>query len=647
MEITIKRKDVLLELIKKHNQLYRSGVPEIPDLEYDTLVNELKEIDPGNEWFTHIEPAAINISRKVKLPIPMKSLDKVKNLSEIDKWVKSLGLSNNSFVVCMPKFDGVSLLCNEITRMAYSRGGSDNEGQDCSKHINKAKIVTSDQFSYTYGEFLINNRSWADHFKGCISKSTGEPYKSPRNTAAGMINSDEPSDLIGKACFFRYGVSEYDLKSYDTFTLLIKSLCTIYNQEHLYQRMPISSLDEKILQNMFFDWKTMYPIDGVVIYIDDLSIWEKTGRHASTGNPLYAIAYKHPDFTDSFETTVENVVWKVSKAGALKPVVNIKPVDTGDCEMKSPTGYNASWIDDMEIAPGAKVLVTRSGGVIPKILSTLVPANLEIQHKMWDDISECPCCGFPTTWNENYVELCCTNPDCGGVKLAKIVHFFTVCGAEEMGEESYAKLFVSGFDTIKKILNITPEDILDIDGFGESTVDIILNNNQKIASGLDMATIMHASDCFDGIGKIKAQKILDEMAADNDILSSFYNGEFLGPTDEFLNGQSKTMQSFYSGVVPFYKFIANNNITILQPTMKSINDNGVCKGMVVCFSGVRDKNLEDKINSEGGKVSGGVSKNTTILVVKDTSDRTSKIEKAKSLGVKVINIDDFRYMING
>ena len=144
----------------------------------------------------------------------------------------------------------------------------------------------------------------------------------------------------------------------------------------------IDELNEELLMNLFKEWSKVYPIDGIVIYIDDLHLWEVIGRHQTSGNPLYAIAYKHPDFTESFETTVKGIVWKVSKSGALKPVVNIEMVDTGDCNMENPTGYNAGWINDHEIAKGAEILVTRSGGVIPKILSTLSPATQEEQEKI-------------------------------------------------------------------------------------------------------------------------------------------------------------------------------------------------------------------------------------------------------------------------
>lgn len=634
----------LLSQIQKYNESYRKGESEISDSDYDKLVEELRILDPDNEWFKHIEPSVVSSGRKVQLPIPMKSLNKVKSIDEITKWAKSLGLPGKAMVVCMPKFDGASLLCNERTGMAYSRGGAENEGQDCSKHLNAAQICTCGLFLYTYGEFMISNASWEQNFKGVISQSTGETLRSPRNTAAGMLNSDEPPELIKYATFFRYGVDDYTLKNYSTFTSVIKNLCELYNQEHLFQTLTLDSLTDEYLNQLFANWRVYYPMDGLVIYVDDLSIWESVGRQSGTGNPLYAIAYKSPDFTEVFSTRVKGVTWKVSKSGALKPVVNIDAVDTGDCSMENPTGYNAGWIIDMGIAKGAEVVVTRSGGVIPKILSTTKAASSDDVAEMWDELALCPSCGATTAWGDKCIELYCTNPNCSGARLAKIIHFFSVCGAENMGEDSYRKLFIAGFKSVKDILNITPEDILNIDGFGESAVETIMSNNKKIMAGMDMATLMHASDCFTGIGKIKAQNILDGMTEEERYL--FYqkgcciaNGFF---ETETFKKHTKTMQSFFLGVSPFYKFLEETNIPVLIPQKKERNENGACAGMKVCFSGVRDNELEGIIVKEGGAIASGVSKNTTHLIVADPNASTSKIQKARQIGVAIMTIENFK-----
>ena len=196
-------KQELLDTIKKHNEEYRAGNPTITDAEYDSLIEQLKAIDPNSEWFSHIEPSPVSNSRKRKLPLPMKSLNKVKNINDVKKWLSSLGLHDDTQLVLMPKFDGLSLLHNEKTGEAWSRGGAENEGQDCTEHCIAANIVSNTQYGYTYGEFIINRKNWSEYFDGRVSPYTSEKYKSPRNTAAGFLNRDIPCQEIAHASFFR------------------------------------------------------------------------------------------------------------------------------------------------------------------------------------------------------------------------------------------------------------------------------------------------------------------------------------------------------------------------------------------------------------------------------------------------------------
>jgi len=636
-------KQELLDKIKKHNEEYRTGNPTISDSEYDSLVEQLRGISPNDEWFNSIEPSPVSNSRKRKLPLPMKSLNKVKNINDVKKWLTSLGLNGDTQIVLMPKFDGLSLLHNETTGEAWSRGGAENEGQDCTKHCIAANIHSNTDYHYTYGEFIISRKSWEANFNGKKSQYTGEPYKSPRNTAAGFLNRDEPCNEIKYASFFRYGIDAAAISEFKTFDKVIAKLCTDFNQEPLFKLVQAKKAAESSMLALFKSWSLLYPIDGIVIYINDLQLWDKIGRNQTTGNPLYAIAYKHPDFTDAFETTVKNVTWRASKAGALKPVVEIEAVNTGDCVMENPTGYNAGWITDMSIAKGAKILVTRSGGVIPKILQTIEPAPQDELEAMWDSLAECPHCGHPTAWNESHKELMCTNPDCNGIRFAKIIFFFKICDVEDMGEMMFDKLYDAGFNSIQKILNITANNILDIEGFAEGTANIILANMEKIKSGIDLPTLMQASDCFPGIGTIKARKLIDVLP--DEIKSNLYNPNFIYGT-EFIDKQVEasrleTDKSFWHGFNKFHRFIQENGLTIKQPNVISVDTQGKCAGMAVCFSGIRNAELEQHIIKTGGTVVSGVSKKTTHLIVKDVNATSSKITKAQGLGISIINIDDF------
>ena len=183
---------------------------------------------------------------------------------------------------------------------------------------------------------------------------------------------------------------------------------------------------------------------------------------------------------------------------------------------------------------------------------------------------------------------------------------------------------------------------MNIEGFGESISNIILDNNQKIKSGVEAFTLMHASDCFTGIGKVKAQKVLDDMG--DKMAEMFFNLEYypLIPANPAYHQLSKTQQAFESGVLPFYQFVKSINVPLIKPKKAQVDTNGKYAGMNVCFSGVRDSALEALIISQGGAIASGVSKKTTHLVVKDVNGTSSKITKARSLGIPIMTIDSFK-----
>ena len=641
--------DKLLTIIKEYNKDYRTGNTKISDAEYDKLVEELKRIDPDNDWFNHIEPVAVARKRKVKLPVPMKSLNKVKNISALQSWTNSIGLSSTSIIIVTPKFDGLSLLHDEYSGMAYSRGGAENEGQDCSAHYKAASNVVNIEsgLNFTFGEFVFNRDSWNTNFFGKKSPDTGDTYKSPRNTAAGLLNRDEPSDGLKYIDFFRYGTDETSLEQFTTYEELYKTLCDTFKQQPLYYATTVGELTSDLCQSLYKKWSHIYYIDGLVIYANDLQIWKTVGRQETTGNPNYAIAYKDPEFTETFETTVNDITWKVSKAGALKPVVNIDMVNTGDCNMENPTGYNAGWIYDHKIAKGAQIIVTRSGGVIPKILETTKKAPQEEYDKLWEGLCYCPHCGASTKWNEKEIELVCTNPNCWGVQLAKNIFFFKTLEAEYIGEETVAKLFQAGYKTIRQILRITFDELLSIDTFGEATANQILNAISRIRDGVEITHLMHASDCFNGIGQIKAKTILSQLSKEqrfafyNETFHTWTSNEELEKQDYYINANT-TIKSFMRGIIPFYDFVAESGLEILPMEEETEATGDSCKGFKICFTGVRNADLENIIKTNGGEIVSGVSKKTTHLIVADKDSQSAKAIKAKQSGIPILTIDEFK-----
>lgn len=643
------KSEQILQSIKKYNKSYRAGTPQISDLEYDNLVERLRRIDPDNEWFKRIEPVYVAYDRKVKLPIPMKSLNKAKTQQELQNWAKSVGMASSSVVIITPKFDGLSLLHDEKSGMAYSRGGAENEGQDCTPHYKAATSIvnTPNRLSFTYGEFVFSNKSWTTNFAGKTSPDTGDKYKSPRNTAAGFLNRNELTNNLQYVDFFRYGTDDGSLDNFTTYEDLFNYLCDTFSQPKLYQAASIEELTAERCQELYQTWSKQYYIDGLVIYANDLKVWRVVGRQKNTGNPNYAIAYKDPNFTDIFETTVKNIIWKVNKSGALKPVVNIKTVDTGGCSMENPTGHNAKWIREHHIAKGARVLVTRSGCVIPKILKTLETPAAGTENELWNNLQHCPHCGSLTKWNESGVELMCGNPNCNGVQLAKIVFFFKILEVEHIGEETLSKIYNAGYTRLREILGITFDELLDIDGFGEVNTNQFLSSINKIKSGVEVTKLMHASNCFHNIGQATAKAILSQMSEED--LYAFYAGQFhtwknneeLQTKSFFINGNIK-LKCFALGLIPFYDFLAENGLKVL-PMKEEIKATGSsCAGFKVCFTGIRDSEMENKIKANGGEIANGVSKKTTHLIVLGKDSQSAKAIKAKQLGIPIMTIDEFK-----
>lgn len=378
-----------------------------------------------------------------------------------------------------------------------------------------------------------------------------------------------------------------------------------------------------------------------MVYVNDMSKWERIGRHASTGNPQWAIAYKG-NFEEVVETIVKNVNCRVSKNGYLRPTVEIEPVFLNGAQVENPTGNNAKFIFDNNIASGSVIKVKRSGEVIPKIVG-VVSYNQAKVEGLADELSICPACGSPTKWNETLTDIICMNPTCKGRMLAKIIHFFMTVGYDKVGEEIIEKLFSAGYNTLHKILDLKVDDICSIDGLGDGIADLIVNqHNRKIKSTLfDLPLIMHASDCFEGIGQKKASQIIERLSEQD--LELLISGQLTQENCSIADNKyksSKTFQSFIEGVMSFYKFLANTNLACSYKQQSNIPVGNKCTGMNVCFSGVRDKELEQKIISQGGRIVSGVSKNTTHLVVADLNSNSSKIQKARELGIKIMKLED-------
>lgn len=630
----------IFEKLVSLNEAYRKGDAIVSDAEYDSLKLELEKLNPSHPFVNSVELVSTNEPRKEKLPRQMKSLNKVKSFSDLKKWFDTIGLKDYDALVVMPKYDGISLLVDEKNMKAWTRGSSDNEGQKSDKHLRQMIHGNFGEYQYTGGEAIISRSNWENHFQGKINQKSGEPYKTRRGTVAGLFSSEVPLSEIQYVSYLQYLIPDSHSATYSDDLFLISSYAC---KEIEFNTFFVKEVNEERLNHLYELWNKEFDIDGLVITVDSKFKQEELGRNIETENPNYSIAYK-ANFETIYRTKVLGVSCNVSKNGYLRPTVQIDPVCINGAYIDNPTGNNMRFILQNNIKPGSEIDVILSGSVIPKIIKCY--DKTESAGFILDKFSKCPVCGHHTEWNKTMTDLVCMNEECSGKELAKIIYFFKCLEFEDFSEGIIKNIFES-LDVLDLIdfLELPDCAIESVRGIGKdivlkyrSQLDAIVTGDRKVS----LAKIMEATDCFEGIGEKKAQTIIDGIT--NDQMHILFNKEVKSDDIMFLkNIKGISISSIYSlenGMYDFIDFVENSIIPVKIEKCDKVESSGsLLSGVSVCFTGVRDKDMEEKIQNSGGKILSGVSKNTTHLILDDINSTSSKASKARELGIILLTIE--------
>lgn len=602
----------LKEQIIEANEAYRLGKPLMSDSMYDRLIEELSILSPGDELLTKVGHVISDESRKSKLPIEMASMNKIKSMQDIQDWCRLKNISQSEYVIITPKFDGLSLCVNENTSEAWTRGDGEY-GQKSSEHyslIQNHLHLDEQPFSYTYGEVMMSKKVFVDKYS--------TDFANPRNLVAGLLNSKEPSQSLKDCQFIKYGA--VCNKNFRTKQEVINELNSGQNIKVQYHICQISDLSEDLLIQLFHDYSVDYEIDGLIIELNEINLQKQLGRETSSNNPCYARAFKHPSFEQSAETEVIGISWNISKQGYLKPTLHISPVRLDGVTVSNVTGNNARFVKDLGIGIGAKVVVKRSGMVIPIIADVLTRVDFQMPDVQNID------------WNENGVELV-TLVETDEQKLKKIVAFFEILEADNVSEGVITQLWESGYKTIKDILFLKKEDLEKIDRFGKRKAEIVYNSIQKSITSVQLSKVQHATGIFKGLGSKKLA-----------LLEQFTTKPTLDQVMSIEGFAEVSAKSYIDSYDEYFNFVKDLPITI-EERVKAVAVGSDLDGKQFVFTGVRRADLESVIESRGGKIGSGVSKNTTHLVMKAVGSGSSKEKKAIELGVQVITVEQLEKML--
>ena len=612
----------LKERIVKANEAYRLGSPIISDKDYDQLVEELELLSPGDELLTKVGHVVADETRKAKLPIEMASMNKIKSMDDINDWCRLKGISKNEVVIITPKFDGLSLCVNEFSDDAFTRG----DGQFGQKSNEHYKLIDNhlydidgemDVFSpidceFTYGEVMMSKKTFTDKYSA--------DFANPRNLVAGLLNSKEATQSLKDCNYIKYGaIFRTDLIN-STKQQVLDYLNQSQKVKVQYHVCKISELTEDLLIDLFHKFSVDYEIDGLIIEIDNLDLQDTLGRETSSNNPCYARAFKHPSFEQSAETEIIGISWNISKQGYLKPTLPVRPIKLDGVTVSNVTGNNARFVKDMGIGVGAKVIVKRSGMVIPIIADVI--ETVEFQMPDVDNID----------WNENGVELV-TLTETDDQKLKKNISFFEILESDNVSEGVITQLWDAGYKTIKDILTLTTSDLEKIDRFGKRKAKIVHDSIQKSVTNVSLSKLQHATGIFKGLG---SKKLL--------LLEDFVTKPTVDQVMSIEGFAEISAKSYVDSYDEFFNFVKDLPITIAEKleVVKTGND---LDGKQFVFTGVRRKDLEEVIVGRGGVIGGSVSKNTTHLVMKAKGSGSSKETKAISLGVTILTVEELEDLL--
>ena len=615
----------LVTLLKKFSQeYYHSTKPLITDVVFDLLKDVLEERDPSNEFLTTIG-APLPTKEAVPLPYPMASLNKIKpDTNLLEDWKKK----HKGPYVISDKLDGISGLLHKAgTKFKLYTRGDITSGQDISHLV---KYILSDKYDLSKipdgtairGEIIMNKKNF---------ETVKDKYANARNTVAGLVNSKHYSVDIAKLTdFVAYSVlnpkykqeeqmSKLELWKFPTVTYKVLNDITNDSLSKYFQERRTSSL---------------YEVDGIVV-IDSSKIYDLADK-----NPTYGFAFKMVLTDQVAEVIVKDVEWNISKHGYLKPRLVVEPTKLVGVTITYATAFNAKYVVDNVLGPGAIVKIVRSGDVIPHILKVIKPAASG-KPKM-------PL--IPYIWNKSNIDIVVKDmkdTEYGKtIAIKRITSFFQKLSIKFISEGIVTKLVDAGYNSIAKILNANKDDLAKIDGIGEKIVAKIFDNAAKAFKTTNLETVMGASNIFGrGLG-VKKNKIIVNTYPN--IMNEIWDKKTMKEKILGLNGfDDITASQFVEHFDEFKKFYAElETIQSIDIKHLKIAKVKVIKGKLfenqkVVFTGFRDKDWEEFIVSNGGQVTGTVTKNTTLLVHADDDTTSSKYVKAVELEITVISRSEF------
>ena len=607
--------DELSNMLRQaNNAYYCDSKPIMNDNEYDILRETTLSMYPENEAALegHTNCNMDVDKKKVTLPYEMWSMDKIKpDTKALSNWqIKYTGP-----YVLSCKLDGVSgLYSTEGEEPKLYTRGNGKIGQDVS-HLIPYLNLPKDKNVVLRGEFIIKKAVFETNYK--------EKFANPRNFVAGVINQKkiEP-EKYNNIDFVIYEVIKPSSKPSEQFSYLES-----FSNINIVKYANHDEINNNLLSDLLVEWRNDYDyqIDGVIC-IDD-KIYERTG-----GNPEHAFAFKMVLSDQIAEAKVLDVIWTPSKDGYLKPRVQIEPIVLGGVTIEYATGFNAKFIKDNSIGIGSLIKLVRSGDVIPHIVEVIQSSSEPMMPKE------------KYIWNDTNVDIMLENKEINETVINKtITGFFKIIGVEGLSTGNIKRITDAGYNSIPKIIRMTKDDFLKVEGFKDKLATKISNGIVEKIKSTSLPELMQATNIFGrGFGEKRFKLIL---TAEPDILTSPVSNEEKVNKVKLISGMAeKTANKFVKYIDEFLKWVTEAGLEYKlnenQVISENIDISHPLYNKKIVMTGFRDNDLIEQLKQVGADMSSTVNKNTHIVIVKDKTISTGKLDEARKLNLTIMTPDE-------
>lgn len=643
------RMKFLVEELNKHNyNYYVLDNPTISDKEYDKLYYELVDLEKELGIVLPSSPTQrvggeiLDKFQKHRHEVRLYSMNKVRDFDDLAKFMNDMAkYQKNPTFSLEYKFDGLTVVVeyNNGEFIRATTRGNGEIGEDVSLQVKTIKSVPLTipfkNHLIVQGEGMMTQKAFKKY-----NKTASEPLKNPRNGVAGAIrNLDTKETAKRNLDWFCYSILLSEGKTFSSqeemHNFLIDNGFLVGNYFKIISTL--KEAEEEIERIDKIKDKLDVMIDGMVIKLNETKHREEIGY--TNKFPKWAMAFKFEALETS--TILKDVVWQVGRTGKVSPIAILEPVELAGATIQRATLNNIEDIRKKNVYKNSRVFIRRSNEVIPEVLG--LAEKLENSEKI-EEPKICPCCHSPLV--KKGPLLYCKNRDgCKEQIISRLTHFvdreaFNIEGlSEKTLWQCHQKLGVSEFSDLYKLKE---EDLLKLDNFKDKKTKNIINsiNNSKnvdfyrfiFALGISEVGIKTAKDLakrfitFDKLKNATKEELLDvedigDVIADN-ILEYFQDEENLKEINRL----------FSAGIT-----INESNLVIGEKL----------KGLTFVLTGTLPNytrpEMSEIIEKNGGKVASSVSKNTSFVLAGEEAG--SKLDKAKSLGVKVISEEEMLKML--